>query len=309
MSDLAGPASVGGERVSRGSRPKLVDVPRSLLAVHAHPDDESLTMAATLAQAAARGDRVTLVTATLGEQGEVIGDDLQGLVADRADQLGGYRLTELRAACAALGIRDQRMLGGVGGFRDSGMAGTPSADHPRAFVRARPGGPDHRRAVAALAAVIDEVEPQVVLTYDADGGYGHPDHVAAHEVVLAAVAAADWQVPRVLGVVRPVTATTAAFAAYPGATGYLRAGADEVGYLAEDTAVVAAVPVAGVESARERALAAHATQVELLPGGFALSNRIAQPLPATEYYRLLAGGPPPRRVDGSPADDVFEGLA
>jgi N-acetyl-1-D-myo-inositol-2-amino-2-deoxy-alpha-D-glucopyranoside deacetylase len=49
--------------------------------------------------------------------------------------------------------------------------------------------------------------------------------------------------------------------------------------------------------------------VELLPGGFALSNRIAQPLPATEYYRLLAGGPPPRRVDGSPADDVFEGLA
>ena len=84
---------------------------------------------------------MTLVTATLGEQGEVIGDELQGLVADRADQLGGYRLTELRAACAALGIVDHRLLGGIGEFRDSGMAGTPSAEHPRAFVRAALGRP------------------------------------------------------------------------------------------------------------------------------------------------------------------------
>ena len=76
----------------------------------------------------------------------MIGDELQGLVADRADQLGGYRLTELRAACAALGMptTDARRLGA---FRDSGMAGTPSADHPRAFVRAQRGGPDHDRAV------------------------------------------------------------------------------------------------------------------------------------------------------------------
>src|SRR4051794_41503367 len=114
-------------------------------------------MAGTLAGAVAAGHRVTVVTATLGEQGEVIGAELQGLVADRADQLGGYRLTELRAACAALGVTDQRMLGGVGEFRDSGMAGTPSAAHPRAFVRAEPGGPDHQRAVNALVAVIEEV--------------------------------------------------------------------------------------------------------------------------------------------------------
>src|SRR6476659_5170225 len=110
-------------------------------------------MACTLAGAVDSGAAVTLVTATLGEQGEVIGPELQGLVADRADQLGGYRLTELRAACAALGVADQRMLGGIGTFRDSGMAGTPSADHPRAFVLARAGGPDHRRAVEALARV------------------------------------------------------------------------------------------------------------------------------------------------------------
>src|SRR6478609_31589 len=113
-------------------------------------------MACTLAGAVASGAAVTLVTATLGEQGEVIGEELQGLVADRADQLGGYRLWELRHACAALGVVDHRLLGGVGEFRDSGMAGTPSAHHPRAFVRAAPGGPDHPRAVRALAAVIDE---------------------------------------------------------------------------------------------------------------------------------------------------------
>lgn len=284
-------------------------MPRRLLAVHAHPDDESLTMAATLAGAAARGDAVTLVTATLGEQGEVIGAELQGLVADRADQLGGYRLTELRAACAALGVTDQRMLGGIGAFRDSGMAGTPSAEHPRAFVLAGIGGPDHRRAVEALVGVIDQTQPQVLLTYAADGGYGHPDHVAAHQVAVAAAAAAGWRVPRVLGVIRPVTATTAAFTAFTGPAEYLRAGADEVGFLAADDEVAVAVSVAGVEAPRERALAAHATQVEVLPGGFALSNRIAQPLSDFEYYRLLAGDPPPRRPDGSPAADVFAGLA
>ena len=265
-------------------------------------------MAATLAGSARGGDEVTLVTATLGEQGEVIGEDLQGLVADRADQLGGYRLTELRAACTALGVTDQRMLGGVGTFRDSGMAGTPSADHPRAFVLAAPGGPDHRRAVEALVAVIDEIKPLVLLTYDADGGYGHPDHVAVHQVALAAVAAAGWRTPRVLGVIRPASATTSLFGTYHGWGGYLRAEADEVGFLADDADVTVAVPVAGVGSARAAALAAHATQVQVLPGGFALSNRIAQPLPEFEYYRLLGGDRPPRRADGAPADDVFAGL-
>ena len=187
---------------------------------------------------------MTLVTATLGEQGEVIGDELQGLVADRADQLGGYRLAELRRACAALGVTDQRMLGGVGAFRDSGMVGTPSAAHPMAFVRAAPGGPDHHRAVAALVDILQQTRPQVLLTYDADGGYGHPDHVAAHQVALAAWQAASWRVPRVLGVVRPRTATVAAFAAFAVPTGYLSAGADEVGFLAPDDAVAVAIPVA-----------------------------------------------------------------
>lgn len=288
-------------------------MPARLLAVHAHPDDESLSMAGTLATAARDGAQVVLVTATLGEEGEVIGDELQGLIATRADQLGGYRLTELRAACAALGVAERLMLGGLGAFRDSGMTGTPSADHPRAFVRAQRGGPDHDRACAALAAVIDRVRPHVLLTYDADGGYGHPDHVAAHQVVMGALPLAGWPVPRVLAVVRPATVTRAGFAAVDVPAGYLAAPTDVpdflAGFLAPDDVVAVAVPTAPVQAQRRRAFAAHATQVELLPGDlWALSNRIAQPLPAAEYFRLVAGEPVPRRPDGPAVGDVFAGL-
>jgi N-acetyl-1-D-myo-inositol-2-amino-2-deoxy-alpha-D-glucopyranoside deacetylase len=288
-----------------------------LLAVHAHPDDESLTMAGTLAGAVAAGARVTLVTATLGEQGEAIGDELAGLVADRADQLGGYRYTELRSACAALGVTDHRMLCGLGTFRDSGMAGTLSATHPRAFVRAAEGGPDHHRAVAGLVGVIEETRPLVLLTYDTDGGYGHPDHIAAHQVAMAAAAAATWRVPRVLAVVRPAAAFTAALAALVIPAPYRRVPAADLGSLIGDSAVAVAVPVTPWVGQRQAALAAHATQVTLFGGselsigatGFALSNGFGQPLADCEYFRVLAGDPVPAGPGGAPASNVFAGLA
>ena len=223
---------------------------------------------------------VTLVTATLGEQGEVIGDELQGLVADRADQLGGYRLTELRAACAALGITDHRMLGGLGEFRDSGMAGTPSAAHPRAFVRAAPGGPDHARAVAGLVEVIDEIEPAVLLTYDADGGYGHPDHVAAHQVAMAAVARRGWRVPRVLAVVRPPAATRCRVCRLrPAPAGYLTARRRRCRVPGRRRPVAVAVPTApGAGPRRPRWPPTRPRWSCCRRRMFALSNRIAQPL-------------------------------
>lgn len=275
---------------------------RSLLAVHAHPDDESITMGGTLARHVTAGDRVTLVTATLGEEGEVIGEMLQGLTSGRADQLGGYRYTELRTACAALGITDHRLLGGIGAYRDSGMLGTASADHPRAFVRARSGGPEHARAVRALVQVVDEVGPDVVLTYDRDGGYGHPDHVAAHEV---AVAAAAGRVGRVLAVVRSRKVLQTALAGLRVPHGYRPAAPVDLGYVAGAQEISVAVDIGPQLGAKRAALAAHATQVELIPGGFALSNRIAQPDVVVEYFKLLAGSPFP---DGPIADDVCAGL-
>src|SRR2546423_14801908 len=117
-----------------------------ILFVHAHPDDESIGTGATMAYYAARGAHCPLVTCTLGEEGEIHVPELARLEAAQADQLGGYRLTELRAACAALGVADHRLLGGAGHYRDSGMMGLPTNDHPRAFWRAGPGHAPRRPA-------------------------------------------------------------------------------------------------------------------------------------------------------------------
>ena len=296
-----------------------------LLAVHAHPDDESITMGATLARYAALGRPVTLVTATLGEQGELMHGRLAGLAADGADQLGGYRFAELAAACGALGVTDHRILGGLGRFRDSGMAGSASAAHPRAFCRAGVGGPDHDEAVTALVAVLDEVRPSVVLTYDTDGGYGHPDHIAAHQVAVAAVracrggtevggpgsaAGTDGAVScRLLAVVRPRRAleeSLAALWAAPMPPGYRRPEPDDLGSLVPDDVVQVTVPTGAWRTARRAAMGAHATQLDVWAGrvdGFALTNLYAQPLLAAEHYRVLAGPPV-----APGATDLFAGL-
>ena len=107
-----------------------------LLLVHAHPDDESIGTGATMARYAAQGARVTLVTCTLGELGEIIPPDLAHLAAGRDDRLGQYRIGELAAACAALGVTDHRFLGGAGRWRDSGMMGLPGNHDPRCFWQA-----------------------------------------------------------------------------------------------------------------------------------------------------------------------------
>src|SRR3954453_16996681 len=158
---------------------------RRLLLVHAHPDDETINNGATMARYVADGASVTLLTCTLGEEGEVLVPELAQLAADQADQLGGYRIWELRAAMAALGVTDIRFLGGAGHFRDSGMMGTPANDKPRAFWQA-----DLDEAIGHAVAVVREVRPQVVVTYDENGGYGHPDHIQAHRVAMGAVEAA-----------------------------------------------------------------------------------------------------------------------
>ena len=154
---------------------------RRLLVVHAHPDDESIGTGATMAKYAAEGARVTLVTCTLGELGEIIPPSMAHLAADSEDRLGEYRIGELAAACAELGVTDHRFLGGAGRWRDSGMMGTEANDDPRCFWRA-----DVNSAARALLDVIRDVRPQVLVTYDANGFYGHPDHIQAHRVACRA---------------------------------------------------------------------------------------------------------------------------
>jgi len=272
------------------------ETPR-LLFVHAHPDDESLSNGATIAHYSARGAQVRVVTCTLGEEGEVIGDRWAELAADRADQLGGYRIGELTTALRALGVSAPIYLGGAGRWRDSGMSGSPKRARQR-FMDA-----DEREAVGALVAIIRELRPHVVVTYDPNGGYGHPDHVHAHTVTTAAVAAAGnddypgepWAVPKFYWTVLAESAFE---------TGWSALSREDLlpdwtippreefsfGYTDSDIdAVVEADPDA--HAAKVAALAAHATQVVVGPTGraCALSNNMALPIVAQEHYVLVAG--------------------
>ena len=293
--------------------------PRRLLLVHAHPDDETINNGATMARYVAEGAQVTLLTCTLGEEGEILVPELAQLAADSADQLGGYRIGELAAAMEALGVTDWRFLGGAGRHRDSGMLGTPANDRPRAFWRA-----DLAEAVAQAVAVVREVRPQVLVTYDEVGGYGHPDHVQAHRVAMAAVdAAADpayrpglgeaWAVAKVYWNAMPrsvVQRGIDALAALGEASPFTSfSGLDEVPFAVADDVATTEVDAGRYVAAKEAALRAHRTQVTVDGPFFALSNDIGQQVLGTEHYRLVRGvrgpaGPGPQGWE----DDLFAGL-
>jgi N-acetyl-1-D-myo-inositol-2-amino-2-deoxy-alpha-D-glucopyranoside deacetylase len=252
----------------------VTDPARRLLLVHAHPDDESIYTGATMARYAAEAAQVTLVTCTLGELGEIIPPALAHLAADRDDRLGEHRIGELAAACTALGVTDHRFLGGPGRWRDSGMMGTAGNDDPRCFWRA---GLDV--AARALLGIMAEVRPQALVTYGADGAYGHPDHIKAHRVA--------WRACELAGPDAPRFYATAA---------------------AESPAATAVIDARAWLGRKEAAMRAHETQITVNPPFFALSNGIPQPLTGIEYFTLLAqpGGP---REDGGRAEresDLFD---
>ncbi|MGV0835988.1 N-acetyl-1-D-myo-inositol-2-amino-2-deoxy-alpha-D-glucopyranoside deacetylase [Mycolicibacterium thermoresistibile] len=266
-----------------------------LLFVHAHPDDETLMTGGTIAYYTARGADVHVVTCTLGEEGEIIGDRYARLAVDHADQLGGYRICELTQALHALGVEEPEFLGGAGRWRDSGMAGTPPRHHPR-FADA-----DMGEAVGHLVAVIRRLRPHVVVTYDPDGGYGHPDHIQAHRVTTAAVAAAGaanehpgepWQVPKFYWTVHARSAIDAGLQQLGEVpAGWTRVTLDDVPFGYPDDRIDAVVDAAGCLPAKIAALHAHATQVTVAPDerAFTLSNNIAMPILAEEHYILVAG--------------------
>jgi len=270
--------------------------------VHAHPDDESITTGATMACYAASGARVTLLTCTLGEEGEILVPELTGLAADQGDQLGGYRMGELAAAMAALGVRDHRFLGGAGRFRDSGMMGAPANSNPRAFWRAADDPAVFAAAVDAAVAVIREVRPQVVVTYDPNGDYGHPDHIMAHRVTMAAVvAAADprggggapWQVSKVYWVATPRSVLRRELAAMAEAApaGFTVARVEDLPFGVDDSLVTTVVDATGFGAAKLAALRAHATQIAVDGPFFALSNKLGREALAVEHFRLAWAEP------------------
>ncbi|MEU0372494.1 N-acetyl-1-D-myo-inositol-2-amino-2-deoxy-alpha-D-glucopyranoside deacetylase [Streptomyces sp. NPDC006283] len=294
----------------------MKDLPaRRLLLVHAHPDDESINNGATMALYAAAGAQVTLVTCTLGEEGEVIPAELAHLAPDREDRLGQHRIGELAAAMKELGVTDHRFLGGPGRFRDSGMMGLEQNRREGAFWSA-----DVDEAAGYLVEIIRSVRPQVLVTYDPDGGYGHPDHIQAHRVAMrAAELAAEPVFRRDLGdphaVAKiywnrvPRSAAEEGFARlraigadFPGI-----AEIDDIPGVVDDSEITAEIDGTPYAERKAAAMRAHATQIAVDGPFFALSNDLGQPLFTTEYYQLVAGesGAEP----GERENDLFAGVS
>ncbi len=270
-----------------------------MLFVHAHPDDESITNGSTIARYVALGADVRVVTCTLGEEGEVIGERYALLAVNHADQLGGYRISELTKALNALGVAEPDFLGGPGRWRDSGMSGQSRGSHT-AFVDAGDA------AVESLVDIIDSLRPHVVVTYDPKGGYGHPDHVQAHRVTAAALVAARWKVPKFYWTVLASGALQTALdglSQFP--SEWIRQpdlGRSEYTYADGDIdAVIDAGPYL---PAKLEALAAHATQLTLAEDrcSFALSNNFVFPILAEEHFVLAAGTAGPRDSQGWETD-------
>jgi len=285
---------------------------RRLLLVHAHPDDESIATGATMAKYAAEGAAVTLVTCTLGELGEVIPPDLAYLAADKDGGLGEYRIGELAAACAELGVTDHRFLGGAGRWRDSGMMGEPTNDDPRCFWRA-----DVEEAAAALLDVVRDVRPQVIVSYDANGFYGHPDHIQAHRVAMRAFEKAG-------GLVRKMYANTVPKSVLVGMVERMRGGdpaerpaagtgftpvqsAGELPFGVPDEVVTTEVDATAYLDNKLNAMRAHATQITVDSPFYALSNNLGVRAFGVEYYILLAGERGPAGSGGREAD-LFAGI-
>ncbi|HKM25350.1 MAG TPA: PIG-L family deacetylase, partial [Corynebacterium sp.] len=237
------------------------------------------------------------------------------LTNDHADQLGGFRIAELTRALAALGVRGT-FLGGAGRFRDSGMAGSPAHDNPRAFVNSG------EEAVELLTRILEAERPHLLITYGPDGGYGHPDHIRAHEITHAAAERVD--VPRILWTVSSLPETVEGVGQITqvpeGWTLPPREYLENAGVEKHD--LVVTLDDAALAAKRE-AMRAHATQIWFADGSvsatnpraawgqgahpvWALSNLHAQPLLGREHYQLGAGSLPEADLLGGPG--LLDGL-
>lgn len=281
---------------------------RTLLAIHAHPDDESSKGSGTMARYAAHGVRVALVCATGGEEGDVLNPrmDRPGI----KERMAELRMAELETACDMLGVERLYKLG----YRDSGMPDTEATKRPDAFCNADP-----EEAIARLVEIIRAERPEVVLGYDESRGYEHPDHVKVHEWGTEAFhaagdparypdAGAPWQPAKLyyfatfskkrMGALGDAAEKAGIKSSFLGRMKKW----DESGF--EDPKITTQVDVSDFIELRNKALLAHATQIDPEGDWFAFPDELVRSVYPWEDYSLVSS-----HVEAAiPEDDLFAGI-
>ena len=246
----------------------------NVLAVFAHPDDEGFGCGGTLAALVAGGHRVTLVCATNGDVGEISDPALA-----TPETLWKVRQVELRTAMDVTGIRDVRFLN----YRDSGMAGTDDNSHPSSLFQA-----PSERVVDQVASVIREVNPDLVITHDPTGGYGHPDHITiCRHTETAVEQCRSGEDPQLYYLCFPRSVFQRMWQAMVDADILPPFAADDIGTLGTpDDEVTTVRNVVRYLAVKKESLECHRTQIER-DGPFArLSQDIVDEIMSTEYFQL-----------------------
>ena len=278
-----------------------------LLAVHAHADDETITMGGLLAQCDDRGIQSAVVCCTDGQLATIYAPDMDE--ESTRPRLGEIRRGELQAACGILGVDEVHFLG----YHDSGMAGADTNHDPVAFWKS-----SLDEAAGQLVAHIRRFRPHVVVTYDAIGGYGHPDHIQAHRATLLAVEAAyirkmypeagePWRVSKLYYTAFPVRAARRAveMAKQFGANSpFGDVSPEDLEFVTPDELVTCTVPIRSQMPRKLQALRAHRSQITEDFPYLAIPEELAVEHFADEYFQLAMSHVPV----SVPETDVFAGI-
>ena len=283
---------------------------KSLLLVHAHPDDETINNGATMAKYVAEGARITLVTCTRGEEGEVLVPELAHLASSHDDALGPHREKELAEAMKIIGVSDHRFLGAPHRiWRDSGMMGTEPNSRSDVFWSA-----NIDDAAQELVKIILEMRPDVLITYDTNGGYGHPDHIQAHRVAMRSAElarSAGWSIPKIYWNTIPRSVIEEGIAEMK------KIGSDFMGvekaedfpFAQPDELVTTVIDGGSFVEKKMAAMKAHSTQISVDGPFFALSNNLGLQVFGNEYYTLVHGEKSGPFDEQGRETDIFAGLS
>ena len=286
-----------------------VNASKRLLLVHAHPDDETINNGATMAKYAAEGVQVTLVTCTRGEEGEVLVESLANLASSRDDKLGEHREIELKNAMVHLGINDFRFLGSPNKkWRDSGMIGTAQNERKDVFWQA-----DLTEAAQELVKIILEIKPQVLITYDEFGGYGHPDHIKANQVAMLAAELASnqgWKISKIYWNTMPKSVIQMGIDKMKevGSSFFGADSVDDLPFAKPDELVTSVIKAPDYVEQKLEAMKAHETQISIDGPFFALSNNLGLSVWADEYYTLVKGEKSKPFDESGREIDLFAGV-